>query len=95
MGVTERPAAARTVRAAVVVNPAKVDDLDGFRGNVDGALTGAGWPAPHWYETTPEEPGQSGAGVVTGEPDLQRARADDVGVPAPVVNDQSSPPAPV
>ncbi|MER7165894.1 diacylglycerol kinase family protein [Micromonospora sp. NPDC000207] len=45
-------------RSAVVVNPAKVTDLDDLRQTVDAALTGAGWPAPRWYETTPEDPGR-------------------------------------
>jgi len=68
MGATERFAAGRAVRSAVVVNPTKVDDLDKFRASVDGALTAVGWPAPHWYETTPEEPGrgQAAAAVEAG-----------------------------
>jgi len=45
-------------RTAVVVNPSKVDDLAELRGIVDGELAAAGWPAPHWYETTPEDPGK-------------------------------------
>lgn len=67
MDVTEK-SAGRAVQAAVVVNPAKIDDLDGFRASVDGALTGAGWPAPRWYETTPKEPGrtQTAAAVDAG-----------------------------
>jgi hypothetical protein len=55
-GDTEGFATGRAVRSAVVVNPAKVDDVDGFRETVNGALTKAGWPAPRWYQTTPEEP---------------------------------------
>jgi len=45
-----------------------VDDLDRFRADVDGALTAAGWPAPQWYQTTPEEPGhsQTEAAVLAG-----------------------------
>jgi diacylglycerol kinase family enzyme len=44
-------------RTAVVVNPAKVEDLAELRRVVDGELAAAGWPAPRWYETTPEDPG--------------------------------------
>ncbi|WFE28702.1 diacylglycerol kinase family protein [Solwaraspora sp. WMMD791] len=47
------------VRSAVVVNPAKVSDLDGLRATVDGALTGAGWAAPMWLETTVDSPGEA------------------------------------
>ncbi|MFC4145189.1 diacylglycerol/lipid kinase family protein [Micromonospora mangrovi] len=46
------------LRAAVVVNPVKVADLEEFRRTVDGALTAAGWPEPTWYETTVEDPGR-------------------------------------
>jgi diacylglycerol kinase family enzyme len=68
MDVTERSAAGRAVRSAVVVNPTKVDDIHGFRAIVDRALTAAGWPAPQWHETTPEEPGrtQTAAAVKAG-----------------------------
>jgi YegS/Rv2252/BmrU family lipid kinase len=61
MDAIDKPATGRAVRSAVVVNPVKVDDLDRFRVTVDGALTGAGWPDPRWYQTTPEEPGRSQA----------------------------------
>nr|WP_229688684.1 diacylglycerol kinase family protein [Micromonospora yangpuensis] len=54
-----RPAVAGSgPRSAVVVNPVKVDDLDELRQTVDAALTTAGWPAPRWFETTPEDPGR-------------------------------------
>jgi diacylglycerol kinase family enzyme len=48
-------------RSAVVFNPAKIDDLDGLRQTVDRALEHAGWPAPQWLATTPEDPGQAQA----------------------------------
>jgi diacylglycerol kinase family enzyme len=48
-------------RSAVVVNPAKVTDLDNFRQTVNGALDAAGWPEPTWYETTVEDPGRGQA----------------------------------
>lgn len=46
------------LRSAVVVNPAKVTDLDELRRTVDDTLAAAGWPAPLWYETTVEDPGR-------------------------------------
>lgn len=45
------------LRCAVVVNPARVDDLEQRRAAVDAALADAGWPAPEWIETTPDSPG--------------------------------------
>src|SRR5207247_6252451 len=42
---------------AVVVNPAKISDLDGRRREICAALAEAGWPEPLWLETTPEDPG--------------------------------------
>ncbi|MGC5022630.1 diacylglycerol/lipid kinase family protein [Micromonospora sp. DT47] len=45
-------------RSAVVVNPAKVTDLDEFRRTVNDALAAAGWPEPAWHETTVEDPGR-------------------------------------
>lgn len=44
-------------RSAVVVNPAKVVDLDARRAEICGALAEAGWPEPLWLLTTPEDPG--------------------------------------
>ncbi len=44
-------------RSAVVVNPSKVDDLDALRRTVDDTLSGAGWPAPRWFQTTADDPG--------------------------------------
>ncbi|MFI5841744.1 diacylglycerol/lipid kinase family protein [Catenuloplanes sp. NPDC051500] len=46
---------------AVVVNPSKVPDLEAFRDTVTRTLDAAGWPAPTWYETTPEDPGRGQA----------------------------------
>ncbi|GLP81679.1 diacylglycerol/lipid kinase family protein [Mycobacterium antarcticum] len=45
-------------RAAVIINPAKAD-ADTVRERVAEALTDAGWSAPLWLETTPEDPGRS------------------------------------
>jgi diacylglycerol kinase family enzyme len=54
--------------SAVVINPSKVDDLDGLRRTVDETLARAGWPAPRWFETSPEDPGggQTRAAVECG-----------------------------
>ena len=48
-------------RAAVVVNPVKLDDPGKFRVTVDAALAEHGWTDPMWLETTPEDPGQGQA----------------------------------
>ncbi|MBG0560254.1 diacylglycerol/lipid kinase family protein [Actinoplanes aureus] len=48
-------------RSAVVVNPAKVPDLDHLREIVGEGLAKAGWPEPKWYRTTPEDPGRGQA----------------------------------
>jgi diacylglycerol kinase family enzyme len=61
MDVTDQIRAGRAVRSAVVVNPSKVDDLDKLRHSVDGVLSRSGWPAPRWFETTPEDPGRGQA----------------------------------
>jgi diacylglycerol kinase family enzyme len=44
-----------------VVNPVKLDDPDRLRRTVDRALERAGWPAPEWYETTVDDPGEAQA----------------------------------
>src|SRR5690349_2991125 len=59
MGAANQNHTGRVIRSAVVVNPAKVGDLDALRRRVDTALTEAGWPAPQWFETTPEDPGRA------------------------------------
>jgi diacylglycerol kinase family enzyme len=48
----------RAPRSAVVFNPSKVNDVEALRQSVHGALSGAGWPAPQWFATTPADPGQ-------------------------------------
>ena len=45
------------LRSAVVVNPSRVQQLAQLRDVVDAALAAAGWPAPDWLETTPDDPG--------------------------------------
>jgi len=49
------------LRSAVVVNPARVQQLAELRHVVDAAVATAGWPAPDWLETTPEDPGSGQA----------------------------------
>ncbi|MFN8192315.1 MAG: diacylglycerol kinase family protein [Nocardioidaceae bacterium] len=44
-------------QVAVVVNPAKVEDMVNFRAIVSAAATAAGWNEPLWYQTTIEDPG--------------------------------------
>jgi diacylglycerol kinase family enzyme len=46
-----------TTRSAVVINPSKVDDLEGRRRAICAQLDRAGWPAPLWFETTEDDPG--------------------------------------
>jgi YegS/Rv2252/BmrU family lipid kinase len=49
-------------RAAVVVNPSKVDDDPAsFRASLTDALKRAGWDEPLWLETTVDDPGASQA----------------------------------
>ncbi|MGI8416717.1 MAG: diacylglycerol/lipid kinase family protein [Nakamurella sp.] len=51
------PPLAGALRCAVVANPARVPDLEDRRRIIDVALAQAGWPAPSWSETTPQDPG--------------------------------------
>ncbi|GIE93066.1 diacylglycerol/lipid kinase family protein [Paractinoplanes rishiriensis] len=48
-------------RSAVVFNPVKVPDQEFLRRTIETGLSGAGWPEPAWYETTPEDPGSGQA----------------------------------
>lgn len=52
-----RDAAREPVRSAIVVNPAKVVDLEQRRVEICQALAQAGWPEPMWLPTTREDPG--------------------------------------
>jgi len=56
-------------RAAVVVNPIKVDNLEVFKQDVRAALAAQGWDEPVWLLTTPADPGSG-----------QAAHAVDAGV---------------
>jgi YegS/Rv2252/BmrU family lipid kinase len=44
-------------RAAVVVNPTKLDDDEAFRKSVRKVMDEHGWDEPLWLETTSEDPG--------------------------------------
>lgn len=45
-------------RAAVVVNPTKIDDIVTLRTRVTGWMTDKGWDAPLWLETSTEDTGR-------------------------------------
>ncbi len=44
-------------RAAVVLNPIKVGDIEEFKAKVRQVGASHGWDEPRWYETTVEDPG--------------------------------------
>ena len=77
------------MRAAVIVDPAKADVPD-LREQVDKTLGAAGWSAPLWLETTPEDPGRGMAEAAvaglrrhrTRDPHLERFRGRSVLVEA-------------
>jgi diacylglycerol kinase family enzyme len=48
-------------RAAVVVNPTKLDDREAFDKSVRRVMDDHGWDEPLWMETTPEDPGRGQA----------------------------------
>lgn len=54
-------------RSAVVLNPAKLDDVERVRRTVNRALAKAGWPEPRWYETSVEDPGVGQARTAVAE----------------------------
>ncbi len=56
-------------RAAVVLNPVKVGDVEDFKAKVRQVGAAHGWDEPRWYETTIEDPGHG---------QTRAALADDV-----------------
>ncbi len=48
-------------RAAVVLNPIKVGDIDDFKARLTTVAAAAGWNEPLWFETTVEDPGHGQA----------------------------------
>ncbi|WP_232848026.1 diacylglycerol/lipid kinase family protein [Occultella kanbiaonis] len=43
--------------SAVIVNPHRLDDVEGLRRTISAVLADADWPTPIWLETTEEDPG--------------------------------------
>jgi YegS/Rv2252/BmrU family lipid kinase len=65
-------------RAAVVVNPTKLDDDEAFRKSVRQVMDDHGWDEPLWLETTPEDPGRGQAeSAVTAGVDVVLACGGD------------------
>jgi len=65
-------------RAAVVVNPTKLDDDEAFRKTVRRAMEDHGWDEPLWLETTPEDTGRGQAeSAVSAGADLVLACGGD------------------
>lgn len=65
-------------RAAVVVNPIKIDDLAEFKRQVRAALAAGGWDEPMWLLTTPADPGGGQAAeAVNAGVDLVMAAGGD------------------
>jgi YegS/Rv2252/BmrU family lipid kinase len=54
-------------RAAVVINPAKVGDVDDFKSRVRAVAEISGWTEPIWFETTIEDPGHGQANAALHE----------------------------
>jgi diacylglycerol kinase (ATP) len=54
----QQSAAGPTRRAAVVIHPAKRDDMDGFQAAVRKAMVELGWAEPLWLETRPDDTGE-------------------------------------
>jgi diacylglycerol kinase (ATP) len=66
------------VKAAVIVNPTKHEDLRAFRSMVRAAMAGHGWAEPLWLETTAEETGQGLArAALAAQVDLVLASGGD------------------
>jgi YegS/Rv2252/BmrU family lipid kinase len=65
-------------RAAVVVNPTKLDDDEAFRKSVRRVMDDHGWDEPLWLETTQEDPGRGQAqAAVSAGADLVLACGGD------------------
>lgn len=54
-------------RAAVILNPAKVGDVDDFKARVLAVAQISGWSDPIWYETSVEDPGHGQANAALHE----------------------------
>jgi YegS/Rv2252/BmrU family lipid kinase len=65
-------------RAAVIVNPTKLDDEEAFRKSVRRVMDDHGWDEPLWQETTKEDPGRGQAkAAVSAGADLVLACGGD------------------
>lgn len=65
-------------RVAVILNPAKVGDVDGFKYRVLQVAQRQGWSEPLWFETTIEDPGHGQtAEALAAEVDLIVAAGGD------------------
>jgi len=65
-------------RAAVVANPTKHEDREGFRDVVCAAMSAHGWSEPLWLETTVDDPGTGQARTaLTAKVDLVLASGGD------------------
>jgi hypothetical protein len=54
----QQSAAGPTRRVAVVIHPAKHDDMGGFQAAVRTAMAELGWAEPLWLETRPDDTGE-------------------------------------
>jgi YegS/Rv2252/BmrU family lipid kinase len=54
-------------RAAVVINPSKVGDVEEFKARVRAVAEISGWSEPIWFETTVEDPGHGQANAALHE----------------------------
>jgi YegS/Rv2252/BmrU family lipid kinase len=66
------------VKAAVIVNPTKHENLPALRAMVGAAMARHGWAEPLWLETTPEDTGRGLAeAALAGQVDLVLASGGD------------------
>ena len=66
------------MKAAVIVNPTKHENLPAFRSAVGAAMARHGWAEPLWLETTPEDTGRGQAeAALAGQVDLVLASGGD------------------
>ena len=66
------------MKAAVIVNPTKHENLPAFRSAVGAAMARHGWAEPLWLETTPEDTGRGQAeAALAGQVNLVLASGGD------------------
>jgi YegS/Rv2252/BmrU family lipid kinase len=54
-------------RAAVIINPSKIADVEDFKSRVRSVAEISGWREPIWYETSIEDPGHGQAAAALGD----------------------------